>query len=173
MFGVPAQKYLELMKSITILEGEPWKDGEKGIMLSKKYAEKMKVKLGDTMQFAISEGFSSRLRAVPLTAIYDYSVENPTLEKIVLTNPETVRAIMDMSDFSASDKIELSEEVEDLLNTEDLDSLFSDSEDISEGVQTEEIKISDEEVAALQNSYTNSSSWNLPSTSKYLKADFA
>ncbi len=160
MFGVPALKYLDVMTSIRILDGKAWEDGEKGIMLSKKYAEKMHVSVGDTLQFAISEGFSSRIRAVPLTAIYDYSVENSTLDKIVLTNPETVRAIMDMSDFSSSDKIELSSEVEDLLNADDLDSLFSDSEDIDEGIQTEEIKITDEEIAALQNSYTNSSSWN-------------
>ena len=160
MFGVPAQKYLSMMTAIKILDGEPWKDGEKGIMLSKKYAEKLNVRPGDTLQFAISEGFSSRIRSVPLTAVYDYAVENSTMEKIVLTNPETVRAIMDMSDFSSSDQIELSDTVEDFLNSDDLDSLFSSSEDVSEGVQTEEVQISEDDVAALQNSYSNSSTWN-------------
>ena len=160
MFGVPAKKYLEVMQSIKIIEGEAWADGEKGIMLSKKYAEQMQVKVGDVLQFEISEGFSSRIRAVPLTAIYDYAVENSTLDKIVLTNPETVRAIMDMSDLSSADNLELSEEVEDLLSDSDLDTLFSEAEDMSEGVQTEEIVISNEEIEALQNSYTNSSSWN-------------
>ena len=160
MFGVPAQKYLDVMKSIKLLEGSVWQDGEKGIMLSKKYAENMNVKVGDTLQFAISEGFSSRIRAVPLTGIYDYSVENSILDKIVLTNPETVRAIMDMSDLSSSEKIELSEELEDMLSDSDLDALFSDAEDMSDGIQTEEIEISKEELEAVQNSYTDSSSWN-------------
>ena len=160
MFGVPAKKYLELMKSIKIIEGSPWNDGEKGIMLSKNYAESMKAKVGDTLQFAISEGFASRIRAVPLTAIYEYSVENSILDKIVLTNPETVRAIMDMADLSSSDKIELSEDVEGLLSASDLDSLFSDAEDLSDSVQTDEVVISQEEVEAFNNSYTNSSSWN-------------
>ncbi len=160
MFGVPAQKYLDVMNSIRLVEGNAWSDGEKGIMLSKAYAEKMKVKVGDTLQFAISEGFSSRIRAVPLTAVYEYSVDNSILEKIVLTNPETVRAIMDMSDLSSSDKLELSENVENMLNASDLDDLFSEAEDMSEGVQTEEVVISQEEIEAVQNSYTNSSSWN-------------
>ena len=160
MFGVPALKYLDLMKSVKIIEGSPWKDGEKGIMLSKKYAENMNVKIGDTLQFAISEGFSSRIRAVPLTAIYEYSVENTILDKIVLTNPETVRAIMDMADLSSAEKIELSENVEDMLNASDLDDLFSEAEDVSGGVLTEEVVISQEELQAFQNSYTDSSSWN-------------
>ncbi len=160
MFGVPALKYLELMKSINIIEGKPWADGEKGIMLSSKYARDMNVRLGDTLQFAISEGFSSRIRAVPLTAIYDYSVENSILDKIVLTNPETVRSIMDMSDLSAADKIEISESAENMLSDSDLDDLFSDAEDKSDVVHTEEIKISQKEIEAFENSYTNSSSWN-------------
>lgn len=160
MFGVPARKYLDVMKSITLIEGSAWADGEKGIMLSKSYAESLGARLGDTLQFAISEGFSSRIRAVPLTAIYDYSVANAVLDKIVLTNPETVRAIMDMSDFSSADAIELSEDMEDLLSDSDLDSLFSDAEDRGEGVLTEEISASDEDFAALQDSYASSSSWN-------------
>ena len=160
MFGIPASKYLEMMKSIRILEGDIWQDGEKGIMLSKQYAEQMQVGVGDVLQFSISEGFSSRIRAVPLTAIYEYSVENPVLEKIVLTNPETVREIMDMSDLYSSENISLSENVENLLNADDIDSLFSDSEDIDDVVQTDEIEFSGEEIEQLKNSFTNSSSWN-------------
>ena len=160
MFGIPAEKYLEIMKSINILEGQPWKDGEKGLMLSSKHAEDLKVKVGDTLQFAIREGFSSRIRAVPLSAIYDYSIENTILDKIVLTNPETVRSIMDMSDLSAADKVEVSEDVEEFLSDSDIDSLFSEAEDLSTTVESEEIQISEEDYSALQDSYSNSSSWN-------------
>lgn len=160
MFGVPASKYLELMSSIRLIEGTAWADGEKGIMLSKPYAEKLKVKIGDTLQFEISEGFSSRIRSVPLTAIYEYSVDNAILDKIVLTNPETVRAIMDMSDLSSADKVEFSDDIEKMLTDFDLESFFSDAEDTSEGITTDEITVSSEDIAALENSYTNSSSWN-------------
>ena len=159
MFGVPASMYLRIMESINILEGSAWADGEKGLMFSKKYAEKMHAHVGDTLQFTISEGFSSRIRAVPLVAIYEYAVENAVLDKIVLVNPETVRAIMDMTDYSSSD-LHISEDVESMLAADDLDDLFSDASDMNEGVQTEEIVISEEEVNSLQNSYTNSSSWN-------------
>ena len=160
MFGVPAKKYLQAMSSIKIIEGEPWEDGEKGIMLSKKYADNMEVKVGDILQFEIGEGFSSRIRAVPLTAIYEYSVENSTLDKIVLTNPETVRAIMDMSDLSSADSIALSDQAEDLLSDSDIDDLFSEASDLSDRIQTDVIEFSQDDVAALQNSYMNSSSWN-------------
>ena len=162
IFGVPAIKYLSVMASIKILEGNPWQDGEKGIMLSKKYAESLNARVGDTLQFEISEGFSSRIRSAPLTAIYEYSVpiENSTLEKIVLTNPETVRQIMDMGDFSSADKIELSESVENILSASDLDDLFSDAGDFDEGVVSEETVATEEEETALKNSYENSSTWN-------------
>lgn len=160
MFGVPARKYLEMMTSVRIVEGEPWADGEKGIMLSRNYAERLDARIGDILQFAISEGFSSRIRAVPLTAVYEYAVDNPTLDRIVLTNPETVRAIMDMTDLLSADKIVLSEEVEDILSADDIDDLFSDAADMSGGVMTEEIVISEDEVAALRSSYENSTSWN-------------
>lgn len=160
MFGVPARKYLEMMTSVRIVEGGPWEDGEKGIMLSRNYAGRLNARIGDILQFAISEGFSSRIRAVPLTAVYEYAVDNPTLDRIVLTNPETVRAIMDMSDLLSADQIVLSEEVEDILAADDIDDLFSDAEDMSGGVTTEEVVISEDEVAALRDSYTNSTSWN-------------
>ena len=160
MFGVPAKKYLSVMKSITITDGFPWSDGEKGIMLSKQYAEKMKVKVGDMLQFKISEGFSSRIRAVPLTAVYDYAVENSVLDKIVLTNPETVRAIMDMSDLYSTENEDFSDDMRSLLDSDDLGDLFNDAEDIGEEVTTDEIVIPKEEFASFENIYTNSSSWN-------------
>ena len=159
MFGVPSSKYLSLMSSIKIIDGEPWKDGEKGLMLSKKYAEQMRAKVGDTLQFSISEGFSSRIRAVPLSAIYEYSVENSTLEKIVLTNPETVRQIMDMSEFSSSADLNLSEEVEDILNTSNLDDLFSEFSDLNESVESTAEEENEATVQEVSPSAA-SSSWN-------------
>ena len=160
MFGVPAEKYIGIMKSIKILEGRPWTEGEKGIMLSKKYADKIGAKLGDSLDFVIDEGFSSRSRSGVLTAIYEYSVENPTLDKIVLTNPATVRAIMDMSDLASSDSLKFSDDVENMLNASELDDLFSEAEDVDEKVKTEEIEISRSEIDALQNIYSDSTSWN-------------
>lgn len=160
MFGVPVEKYIGIMKSIKILEGSPWAEGEKGIMLSKKYADKIGAKLGDSLNFVIDEGFSSRTRSVVLTAIYEYSVENPTLDKIVLTSPATVRAIMDMSDLASSDSLKFSDDVENMLNASELDDLFSGAEDVDEEVKTEKIEISRSEIDALQNIYSDSTSWN-------------
>ena len=160
MFGVPAEKYLKMMTSIKILEGQPWSDGEKGLMLSKDYASQLQVKIGDILQFEIQEGFSSRIRAVPLTAIYEYSVENSVMDKIVLVSPETVRAIMDMTDYSSSDQIKVSDSVKEMLDASDLDSLFSDTADMEESVLSEEVVVSEEELEAYHDSYKNSTSWN-------------
>lgn len=159
MFGVPAGKYLGMMSSIRIIEGGPWEDGEKGLMLSRQYARRMGARVGDVLQFEISEGFSSRIRAVPLTAVYDYSVENPVLDKIVLTNPETVRAIMDMSDFSGSGDEDVSDEMRRMLDMDFL-SIFEDAEDLGEGVLTDEIVLPDGGGEPMDGAYTDSSSWN-------------
>lgn len=163
MFGVQPDKYLSCMDSIRIAEGSAWENGEKGLMLSRRYAEKMNVSVGDTLQFMINEGFSSRIRAVPLTAVYEYPVENTVLDKIVLVNPETVRAIMDMSELSSAENVVLSDEQESMLDAAgmDIDALFEDASDFSDVIRTEEPDFSDEDVrAAMQDSYSDSSSWN-------------
>ena len=160
MFGIPAEKYLSEMNAIKIIDGKPWKDGEKGLMLSKKFAAKLNVAVGETLQFEISRGFSARIRAVPLTAIYDYAIDNSTLDKIVLTNPETVRSLMDISDFSSSAQMALSDDIESMISENDLESLFGGDGDLSEGVKTEEISFSEDEIASASDDGSDSSSWN-------------
>ncbi|MBQ0052077.1 MAG: ABC transporter permease [Treponema sp.] len=158
MFGIEGEKYLQLMPSIKLVQGESWKNGDKGAMISAKLAEKYGVKLGDTVQLAISSGLSSRLRAVPLTGIYEYKNENTLLDKIILVNSETVRSLLDISDVGDADSVQLEEDKEAFLGDVDLDDLFSDASDFSESVETEEITFTEEEQQALQSAYS-SSTW--------------
>ena len=124
LFGVEAQKYIEIMSSIKILEGAPFPSGERGLMLSKKLAEKYKVKVGDTVQFSVADGVSFRIRAVPLTAIYEYAVDSATLDRIVLIDAITLRQLLDISDT-----VKVSAEEEEAFLT-DLADLFEGAEDI-------------------------------------------
>ena len=138
IFGIPVKKYLECMSSIKITEGSPWNEGEKGVLLSIKMAQKLKVGVGSTVQFIVSEGFSSKIRAAPVVGIYEYLVDNPVMDKIVLVNPELTRDIMGMSDLTLDSDVKVSDEIEELLTDFDMDLLFEQAEDLSQGIISDE-----------------------------------
>lgn len=157
IFGVPASDYLECMSSIKILEGAPFSAAERGVMLSKKYAQEMNVRVGDTVQFLVVDGPSFRIRAAKVSCVYEYPVENSTLERIVLADAFTVRSLMDMSE-AVADTSFLDEEKTDLLEGDsDVESLFDDAEDVSAVF----VENPFEENQPLQDaSPADSSSWN-------------
>ncbi len=158
-FGIDAESYCKAMPSIKIIEGEPWKKGEKGIMLTKGAAKQMGFSVGDQVYFAYSVGLSSRARSAPLTAIYEYSADNPVLEKIALINPELMRSLFDITEYTSAADVQLSEEKEDFFDS-DLDSLFADSTDSATPIFTEEEKIDEDELSKIEESYQSSSTWN-------------
>lgn len=159
IFGINASDYLECMSSIKIIWGQPWKNGEKGIMLTKMHADELNVHIGDIIQLAVQQGLSSRVRAVPVTAIYEYKNDNSTLENIVLVNSETVRSILDISDMTDASKVQLSNEQEEFLDELDIDDLFGDASDVDKPVETDEITFTDKDIEELEASYS-SSTWN-------------
>lgn len=159
VFGVNGGDYISSMSSIKILEGAPWKNGEKGAMLTKKHADELKINLGETIQLAVEEGLSSRIRAVPVTAIYEYKNDNSTLENLVLVNSETVRSVLDITDMTESSNIKLDEGQEEFLGDVNFENLFADAEDIDKSVETEKITFTDEEKSQLASSYS-SATWN-------------
>nr|MBP3283627.1 ABC transporter permease [Treponema sp.] len=161
VFGVQASEYLSSMSSIIMEEGGAWASGAKGAMITRDYADKLGVSLGDQIEFVVDAGLSSRVRAVPVTGIYHYSVENSVMEKIVLVNPETVRSLFDISDMASSDSVQLSDEKEEFLDDfADLDDMFGDASDLSETVVEDVVSVSSEEVEAIMKSYSESTSWN-------------
>lgn len=161
VFGVSPKIYIELMSSIVIEEGSVWDIGEKGALISRKYADLLNVKVGDRVDFLVESGLSSRIRSVLVSGIYHYSVDNEVLDKIVLVNPETVRSLFDISELVSTDSVQLSDDKESFLDVnDDISSLFSDSEDMSDSVTEEEIHYSQSEIEEIQKAYTESSSWN-------------
>ena len=158
LFGVEAEEYTAMMSAIHILEGTPFPKGERGLMLSKNYAKQLGAKLGDTVQFSVADGISFRIRAVKVYAIYEYAVENATLDKIVLIDAITLRALMDMSDTVRS-KEESGEEFSD-----NLDDLFLEAEDTeimgADVVEIEDIIAQSAISDAEESENAESMSWN-------------
>ena len=106
LFGVDAEDYMKIMSSIQITDGKPYAKGERGVALSKAVAEKYKAGIGDELQFLVEDSMSFRIRAAKVSCIYDYSIQNETLDSIILVDPITLRSLMDITDTSENVDIE-------------------------------------------------------------------
>ena len=159
LFGVEAEKYCEMMTAIHITDGEPFPKGERGLMLSKSYAKQLGAKVGDTVQFSVADGISFRIRAVKVFAIYEYAVDNATLDKIVLIDAITLRSLMDMSDMVRTEEEDSGEDF-----TDDIDSLFAEAEDTDitgeDVVAIEDIIAQSASKSAEESNAAESMSWN-------------
>lgn len=125
LFGVMGKDYCNLMKGINILEGVPFENDQRGAMISSQKAHELGLKPGQIIQFSVADGINFRIRAVPVTAIYDYNVYNNLLDKIVLVDPFTVRSLMDISSTVSSKDIVLSDYEDTLINSDINDELFN------------------------------------------------
>ena len=132
LFGVNGDEYVNAMPSIKILEGQPYTAGQKGVMLCKNAVEKLGVSLGQTVQFIVTDGPYVRIRAAPLTAIFEYEVYNSIFDRFAIVDADTVRSLLDISDSVASEEIEIDSENTTLLDQDldfDFDSLFDEAGD--------------------------------------------
>lgn len=130
LFGVDAEDYMKIMSSIQITDGKPYAKGERGVALSKTVAEKYKAGIGDELQFLVEDSMSFRIRAAKVSCIYDYSIQNETLDSIILVDPITLRSLMDITD--TSENVDIEENNIDLLEDDfDSDSIFDDAEDFT------------------------------------------
>ncbi len=142
-FGVEGEQYVNNMPGIRFIEGKAFSKGDKGIMLSKAALKAMEeesecpidVKVGDNLTVYFTDGVSMTIRSVPLTGIYEYEVENATLDQIVIIDPVTLRAIHEIQDVVSDEEID--PDNINLINSgiDDLDSLFTDVSD-SEGTES-------------------------------------
>ena len=140
VFGVDIEDYLPLMESIKIIEGESFKNNEKGILVSQAWADNFKkenkkeIKIGTEVQLVYSDGNTFRIRALPVKGIYSYPLRNEILDKIVLADSETVRSLLGMDSTFAEDVI-VDEDSTNLIdsmdfNFDDMDSLFAEESDV-------------------------------------------
>ena len=160
LFGVNGDEYLDAMSSIHIIEGQPYTEGQKGAMLCTNAVQKLGVQLGDTVQFIVSDGPYVRIRAAPLTAIFEYDIHNDIFDRFAIVDADTVRSLLDMTDSAGSQQIDIDEENTTLLDSDlDIDSLFDDVWD-TDGIY-DETPVSFEELPqADYEEYIPSNSWN-------------
>lgn len=166
LFGVNAQDYLSLMKSIKIINGAPFEEGQRGVMLCKQVAQKLDVTVGSMVQFVVADGPNFRIRAATVTAIFEYDIYNEIFGRFIIADPVTVRSVMDMTETFASDDYEIAEENTNLfLESDDFDDLFSDAADFEYALESvsknEEIDSDDSfEPAEPENAFSDSTTWN-------------
>lgn len=160
VFGVNGDEYVKAMHSIKILEGEPYASGQKGVMLCKNVAEKIGASLGQTVQFVVADGPYVRIRAAPVTAIFEYEIYNAIFDRFSIADADTVRSLLDISDSVDSEQIEIAEENTTLLDQDldfDFDSLFDDVQDTD---VVWEDAVEEVSVPVVEEQYVPSSSWN-------------
>ena len=174
LFGVNGDEYAAAMSSIKILEGQPYTQGQKGVMLCKNAVEKLGASLGETIQFIVTDGPYVRIRAAPLTAIFEYEVYNSIFDRFAIVDADTVRSLLDISDSVSEDNIEIAQENTTLLNQDtdfDFDSLFDDAGDtdaIWDDFFEEDTELPEEEIVneiiedvkEEPEQYVPSSTWN-------------
>ena len=144
IFGVPAEEYLKTMSAITLVEGRPFTDEENGAMISKnrirliQETTGIELHVGDTLQLITAGSLMFSIRAVTITGIYDYAVQNSVLDQILLTSASTVRSLMDIVD-SSTDESTIAEDTKHLLGNDlDLEDLFDSCEDFEVEEDSEE-----------------------------------
>ena len=134
LFGVPGEKYAGAMSSITITGGRAFADGEAGLMLSEEALERINndtganLGIGSEVQIIAGDGVSFSIRSVPLTGVYTYDSQNPTLSKIALVSPQTLRDLVGMQDFSDTAEIQESQ-INLIEENSSIDDLFGDASD--------------------------------------------
>ena len=148
VFGVEGEDYISLMKSIHILRGKPYEHGERGAMLCSQLAEKLVVDVGSVIQFIVADGPNYRIRAVTVTAVFDYEIYNEIFGRFVIADPITVRSLLGITEVFSSDSYDLSEDAVNLFSENndfsDFDDLFSDASDYDQALVTEDSEDIDE-----------------------------
>ena len=173
VFGVNGDEYLKAMTSIKLVQGSAYTAGQKGVMLCSKAAQKLGVQLGDIVQFIVTDGPYVRIRAAPLTAIFEYNIHNDIFDRFAIADADTVRSLLDIAETTSEQIIEIDEDNTTLLDQDidfDFDSLFedvSDSEvletqdsyDFTEGFEETQLlpEVQDSDTPAV---YVPSSTWN-------------
>ena len=128
LFGIDAVSYFDFMPSLTLLEGELFSHQDKAVLINASFARELGISAGESLQFVVADGFSSKIRKVFVAGIYSYPAENSVWNNLILTSSELLRDLMGYQAVSA-DQIKLSEEKEGLL-TGNLDDFFDMSQDI-------------------------------------------
>lgn len=103
LFGIEPESYFETFQSIRILEGRMLKNGERGILMSKKRLDqitkdtKAVIKLGDSVLLNSFSDKGLKIREIPLVGIYEYIVPTQALEIVSFIDVQSLRSLNAMT----------------------------------------------------------------------------
>jgi len=126
IFGVEPQDYFNMFKSLTVTQGSVPAKGEKGALVNTFFAEKYGVKLGDVIQVIIAKGINSKIRKLPVKAIYSYPSKSLAYESLLLCDIDTAQDLCDAQ--VVTQEQEISKEQQALLDDFDMDSFFEEAD---------------------------------------------
>ena len=127
--GVDAETYFDLMPGIVLEHGDFLRPGEGGAMITLDRALRIAEQTGELPEpgtpvlLTYYSGSGFRIREVPLTGIFSYRNPGQFMDSIVITDPQTVRALNAIQVAGAA---EVADDALSLLGT-DFDDLFGGS----------------------------------------------
>jgi ABC-type lipoprotein release transport system permease subunit len=139
--GIDTATYFTLFSGINLEQGRFLQAGEYGAMITADRASRIEQKsgqypqMGDPLLLTSGGTAGFRIREVPLVGIFTYQNPGQFMNEIVLTDPQTVRALNSIQVASSAD-VELGDDKTSLLNAnpDDLfNEQFSVSQDDGEG----------------------------------------
>ena len=133
VFGVEFQAYFRFFPSLTLVRGSLPDVSQPAILLTDVQAKavesrlKRTLQIGDRFTLTFAANSSFVIREVRLAGIYHYPASDALLDRIVLTDPDTARAL-DGYLYGGSEKVQLDESTQNVLNG-DLGNLFDNVTD--------------------------------------------
>ncbi|QEN06981.1 FtsX-like permease family protein [Oceanispirochaeta crateris] len=142
LMGVEAQSYFDLFPGINVERGRKLLPGEAGVMITSGRAASVLKKSGNPVEIGIPVRLTSagktgfKIQEVPLVGVFSYTNPGPYMEEVVISDPQTVRALSAVLTV-ASVPVEVSENAMELLDG-DLDDLFGGFSLVDEAQQSED-----------------------------------
>ena len=131
LFGIEPASYFQSFHSIRILEGRMLRNGETGIMMSRKRVNqiakdnKATLKLGDDILLNSFSNKGLKVRSLPLVGIYEYVVPTQALEVVSFIDVQTMRAL-DAMTVGSKDEVRVDAATQKALDTAS-DDFFTES----------------------------------------------
>lgn len=166
-FGVNASDYVPAMKSIHMISGSWFEKGQKGIMLSKGAVDWIRedsdwnepIAVGDKMKVAFFDGAACTIRLLPITGIYEYEVDNASLDRIVIIDPDSFRELLELNSVSMDADIEPENTSLMDVGMDSFIDLFTVGDTEGVEAETQDFGTSSSETDTVQNA-ENSSVWS-------------
>lgn len=163
-FGARFGDYFRFFPSLKLLRGSLPQPGSPGILINQRLYDRVvnslgrEPELGERFLFAAVLDSSFVLRELPFEGVYAYPVSDQLLDRVVLIDDDTARALNGYYGSSA----EVPQGEEDLISKDSLDDLFATSEDLltepTDGISLEQV--SDELKTSAGPASVDQSSWN-------------